>query len=177
MVIFSLPQFLFPTALLHTFLLWSKLWLSWMGLMLSWLLSHSLRTKMLALLTLAWLFWGLTQINVLCVMFQVKKKLFSLGNFYNLCGLYNLYGSCFMFYYLVIILTFSLLNFYNLCCLYHSYSSCFIFCYLAIRPPDLPLEKFVCRSGSNSWNWTWNNRLVPNRKRSSSRLYIVTLFI
>ena len=45
------------------------------------------------------------------------------------------------------------------------------------RPPDLPLEKFVCRSGSNSQNWTWNNRLVPNRKRSSSRLYIVTLFI
>ena len=24
---------------------------------------------------------------------------------------------------------------------------------------------------------TWNNRLVPNRKRSSSRLYIVILFI
>ena len=45
------------------------------------------------------------------------------------------------------------------------------------RPPDLPLEKFVCRSGSNSYNWTWNNRLVPNRKRSSSRLYIVTLLI
>ena len=45
------------------------------------------------------------------------------------------------------------------------------------RPHDLPLEKFVCRSGSNSYNWTWNNRLVPNRKRSSSRLYIVTLFI
>ena len=45
------------------------------------------------------------------------------------------------------------------------------------RPPDLPPEKSVCRSGSNSWNWTWNNRLVPNRKRSSSRLYIVTLFI
>ena len=22
------------------------------------------------------------------------------------------------------------------------------------RPPDLPLEKSVCRSGSNSWNWT-----------------------
>ena len=42
------------------------------------------------------------------------------------------------------------------------------------RPPDLPLEKFVCRSGSNSYNWTWNNRLVPNRKRSTSRLYIVT---
>ena len=23
------------------------------------------------------------------------------------------------------------------------------------RPPDLPLEKSVCRSGSNSQNWTW----------------------
>ena len=45
------------------------------------------------------------------------------------------------------------------------------------RPPDLPLEKSVCRSGSNSWNWTWNNRLVPNRKRSTLRLYIVTLLI
>ena len=45
------------------------------------------------------------------------------------------------------------------------------------RPPDLPLEKPICRSGSNTYNWTWNNRLVPNRKRSSSRLYIVTLFI
>ena len=45
------------------------------------------------------------------------------------------------------------------------------------RPPDLPLEKPVCRSGSNSYNWTWNNRLVPNRKRSTSRLYIVTMLI
>ena len=45
------------------------------------------------------------------------------------------------------------------------------------RPPDLPLEKSVCRSGSNSENWTWNNRLVPNRKRSTSRLYIVNLLI
>ena len=45
------------------------------------------------------------------------------------------------------------------------------------RPPNLPLEKSVCRSGSSSWNWTWNNRLVPNRKRSTSRLYIVTLLI
>ena len=26
-------------------------------------------------------------------------------------------------------------------------------------------------------NWTWNNRLVPNRKRSMLRLYIVTLLI
>ena len=45
------------------------------------------------------------------------------------------------------------------------------------RPPDLPLKKPICRSGSNSYNWTWNNRLVPNRKRSMSRLYIVTLLI
>src|SRR5574340_686564 len=45
------------------------------------------------------------------------------------------------------------------------------------RPPDMPLEKPVCRRGSNSYNWTWNNRLVPNRKRSTSRLYIVTLLI
>ena len=26
-------------------------------------------------------------------------------------------------------------------------------------------------------NWTWNNRLVPNRERSTSKLYIVTLLI
>ena len=26
------------------------------------------------------------------------------------------------------------------------------------RPPDLPPEKSVCGSGSNSYNWTWNNR-------------------
>ena len=45
------------------------------------------------------------------------------------------------------------------------------------RPPDLPLEKPVCTSGSNSENWTRNNRLVPNRKKSTSRLYIVTLLI
>ena len=36
---------------------------------------------------------------------------------------------------------------------------------------NLPLEKSVCRSESN---WTWNNRLIPNRERSTSRLYIVT---
>ena len=27
------------------------------------------------------------------------------------------------------------------------------------RPPDLPLEKLVCRSGRTSENWTWKNRL------------------
>ena len=45
------------------------------------------------------------------------------------------------------------------------------------RPPDLPLEKPVCRSGSNSENQTQNNGLVPDRKRSASRLYSVTLLI
>ena len=29
----------------------------------------------------------------------------------------------------------------------------------------------------NSQNCTWTNRLAPNRKRSTSRLYIVTLLI
>ena len=35
------------------------------------------------------------------------------------------------------------------------------------RPHDLPLEKPICMSGSNSWNWTWNNRPVANRERST----------
>ena len=43
------------------------------------------------------------------------------------------------------------------------------------RPPDPPPEKSVCRVRSNSWKWIWNNRLVPNTKRSMSRLYNVTL--
>ena len=30
------------------------------------------------------------------------------------------------------------------------------------RPPDLPPEKSICRSRSNSENQTWNKRLVPN---------------
>ena len=30
------------------------------------------------------------------------------------------------------------------------------------RPCDLLPEKSVCRSRSNSQNWTWNNRLIPN---------------
>ena len=45
------------------------------------------------------------------------------------------------------------------------------------RLPDLPLEKSVCRSGSNSENRAWNSSVVPNRKRSMSKLYIVTLLI
>ena len=43
------------------------------------------------------------------------------------------------------------------------------------RPVYLLLEKSVCRSGSNSYDWTWNNRLVLNRKRSTSRLYTLLI--
>ena len=33
------------------------------------------------------------------------------------------------------------------------------------RPPDLPLEKSVCRSGSNSYNWTWTGgTIIPDFK-------------
>ena len=32
-------------------------------------------------------------------------------------------------------------------------------------------------AGQEAWNWTWNNRLVPDRKRSTSRLHIVTLLV
>ena len=42
------------------------------------------------------------------------------------------------------------------------------------RPPDLTPEKSVYRSRSNSENWTWNNRLVPYRERSTSRVHTVT---
>ena len=31
--------------------------------------------------------------------------------------------------------------------------------------------------GKKKKNWTWNNRLVPNREKSTSRLYIVTLLV
>ena len=45
------------------------------------------------------------------------------------------------------------------------------------RAPDLPLKKPLCRSGSKKLELAWKNRLVPNRKRSTLRLYIVTLLI
>ena len=45
------------------------------------------------------------------------------------------------------------------------------------RPLYLSPGNCVCKSESNSQNWTWNNRLVPNRKRSTSKLYIVTVLI
>ena len=37
------------------------------------------------------------------------------------------------------------------------------------------LRNLYAGQESNSQNWTWNNRLVLNRKSSTSRLYIVTL--
>ena len=40
------------------------------------------------------------------------------------------------------------------------------------RPSYLPPEKSM-----QVKNWTWNNRLVQNRERNTSRLYIVTLII
>ena len=36
------------------------------------------------------------------------------------------------------------------------------------RPLYIPPEKSVYRLRSNSSNWTWNSRLVPDRKRSTS---------
>ena len=48
-----------------------------------------------------------------------------------------------------------------------------------IRIPDhltLSPEKPLCRLRSNSYNCTWNNGLAPTWERSTSRLYIVTLF-
>ena len=40
------------------------------------------------------------------------------------------------------------------------------------RPPYLPSKKPVCRSGSNSQNRTWKNRLVPNWERSCHPAYL-----
>ena len=42
-------------------------------------------------------------------------------------------------------------------------------------PPYLPPVKPVCRSRSNNKNQTWNNRLLQNWEKNTSRLYIVTL--
>ena len=45
------------------------------------------------------------------------------------------------------------------------------------RSPSLPPEKPACGSRSNSYNQTWNNKLVQNWERSTSRPYTVTLLI
>ena len=39
------------------------------------------------------------------------------------------------------------------------------------------LLRNLCLQVKKQQNWTWNNRLVPNRKRNTTRLYIVTLLI
>ena len=36
------------------------------------------------------------------------------------------------------------------------------------------LLRNLCAGQKASYNWTWNNTLVPNQERSTSRLYIVT---
>ena len=46
-----------------------------------------------------------------------------------------------------------------------------------IRPPYLPPAEPVCTSRSNSYSQTWNNGLVQNWERSTSRLNIVTMLI
>ena len=40
-----------------------------------------------------------------------------------------------------------------------------------VKVTVFPIVMYGCK------NWKWNNRLVPNRERSMSRLYIVTLLI
>ena len=40
-----------------------------------------------------------------------------------------------------------------------------------------PASWEICMQVKKQQNWTWDNRLVPNRKRSTSTLYIVTLLI
>ena len=45
------------------------------------------------------------------------------------------------------------------------------------RPSYLLPERSVWMSRSNSKNWAWKNRLVPNWERNTSRLYNVALLI
>ena len=40
-----------------------------------------------------------------------------------------------------------------------------------------PASWEICMQVRKQQKWTWNNRLVPNQERSTSRLYIVTLLI
>ena len=55
--------------------------------------------------------------------------------------------------------------------------SCLTLCDPYTRPLFLSLEKSVCRLRSNSLKQTWNNRLVQNWERSTTRLYIVAMLI
>ena len=40
-----------------------------------------------------------------------------------------------------------------------------------------PASWEICTQVRKQQNWKWNNRLVPNQERSTSRLYIITLLI
>ena len=44
-------------------------------------------------------------------------------------------------------------------------------------PDHLTCLLEICMQVRKKQNWPWNNRLVPNRERSTSKLYIVTLLI
>ena len=46
-----------------------------------------------------------------------------------------------------------------------------------VQTTYLPPVKPICRSRSKGKNQTWNNELVQNWERSTSRLYIVILLI
>ena len=48
---------------------------------------------------------------------------------------------------------------------------------MGIPDPLICLLRNLYADQEASQNWTWNNRLVPNRERSTSRLHIVTLLI
>ena len=45
------------------------------------------------------------------------------------------------------------------------------------RPPCQFPEKPVCRTRSNSWTLTWNNKLIQHVERSTSGLYTITLLM
>ena len=45
------------------------------------------------------------------------------------------------------------------------------------RSPYLSPEKSVCMSRGNTKTQTWNNGLIQNWEKSTSRLYIITLLI
>ena len=51
-------------------------------------------------------------------------------------------------------------------------------CWIIEKATDFQKNISLCFIDyARAFDWTWNNRLVPNRKRSMSRLYTVTLLI
>ena len=45
------------------------------------------------------------------------------------------------------------------------------------RPPDLPPKKFVCRSRSNSQNWTWNKQTGSKQVKEYVKAVYVNMLI